>query len=69
MMRALTILLTYLLLVGAAPVRAQQTLPHQSATSLTNPGKNAAEQWVWDQVQKGEDADLKSTAGSNALKG
>src|SRR4051794_8702941 len=57
MIRLLMILLTLLPLVGATPARAQQ--PRALEHVPPNPGNTSAEQWVWEQAQKGEIADLR----------
>jgi hypothetical protein len=61
MMRALAILLTYLLLVGAAPVCAQQDLLSQVPPTISGEKKpkwEGAEKFVWDMAQDGKDANL-----------
>jgi hypothetical protein len=83
MMRVLAILLTYLLLVGAAPVRAQQDLPSQALPTI--PGtKNAelkpaeqfdlerlndAEQFVLESAQSGVVANLDERCKQKRTKG
>lgn len=57
-MRALAILLTYLLLATAVPVRARQDMPQPSQAQPSCQDRSAAECWVWEQVQSGKVADL-----------